>query len=464
MNLDGPAVPPFDVWVGVVAAAAVGALIVPSGPPGIGFLITGVAVAAAVARARPRPLDLESGGFAGAALVLLSMATFRDAGWVVVVDVAAASVCGALAITGAPRWATTFAAPWRVVRDAFLVPVSVARSIPRGGSIAWLGPAGRAAFASAVLLLTFGALFASADAAFADIAASVLLPDIAVDLLPARLFVGLVIAAGAGGLILVARRPEPTPGEGRLQIRVSTLEWALPLLALDALFAAFVVVQLAVLFGGHAHVLETAGLTYAQYARAGFFQLLVVAVLVLGVVAVAVRVAGPPQGRLLKILLGVLCVLTLVVLASALRRMNLYEDVYGLTRIRVSVYAVDLWLAAVFVAVIVAGSIGRWAWLPRAVAALSVAGLLAFNAANPDALIARSATSLEHTSEIDTYYLSTLSADALPALMELPPEVRGCIASRIATGIGSDAPWTSFNVSRQAALRQPTTEEPACSY
>ena len=58
---------------------------------------------------------------------------------------------------------------------------------------------------------------------------------------------------------------------------------------LDVLFAAFVVLQLAALFGGDEHVLRTAGLTYAEYAREGFAQLMAVAALTLAMIALARR-------------------------------------------------------------------------------------------------------------------------------------------------------------------------------
>ena len=105
---------------------------------------------------------------------------------------------------------------------------------------------------------------------------------------------------------------------------------SVPLASLIGLFGAFVAVQLAVLFGGHDHVVETAGLTYAEYAR-GFWELLVAG-------AHARRDRGcraacghpsPPPGVALKGMLGALCALTLVVLASALHRLNLYEDTAG---------------------------------------------------------------------------------------------------------------------------------------
>ena len=458
-------------WAGVAVAAVVGATLLPSGPPGIGFLITGVAIAAAVGAARPRSLGLESAAFTAAALVLLGMAAVYDARWVVAVDIAAAATCSALAVTGARTWVTVFAGPLCAAGDAFRVPAAVLRSLPRPRTVAWVRPAARAAVTSLLLLVTFGALFASADVAFARIAQDVLLPDVGVDLLPARVIVAIAVAAGAGGLILVAQRQDDAGGgrgavdrgDGRWRL-ATTLEWAGPLLALDVLFASFVAVQVAVLFGGHDHVIDTTGLTYAQYARSGFFQLVWIAALVLGVVALAVRIAPPGRERLLKGLLGTLCVLTLVVLASAFRRMNLYEDAYGLTRIRISVHTVVLWLGGVFVLVMLAGLRRRAPWLPRAVVGLTIGGLLAFTLSNPDARIARSAVErYERTGEIDEYYVSTLSTDALPALMELPSDARGCAAYRIGVRTAPD-PWSSFNLSRHRAPDLAAPEDMPCGY
>lgn len=458
--------PRTGVWAGVAAAAVLGGALLPSGPPGIGFLVTGAAIAAAVGAARPRRLDLESGAFAAAALVLLGMAAVYDARWVVAVDMAAAAACAALSITGARTWVRVFAGPLCAAGDAFRVPAAVVRSLPRPRSVPWLAPAARAAATSILLLITFGGLFASADVAFARIAQDVLLPDVGLNLLPARVFVVIAVAAGAGGLILVAQRSDdepPAPGDGRWRT-ATTLEWAGPLFALDVLFAAFVAVQLTVLFGGHDHVIDTTGLTYAQYARSGFFQLVWIAALVLGVVALAVKIAPPGRERLLKALLGALCVLTLVVLASALRRLDLYEDAYGLTRIRISVHAVILWLGGVFALVVLAGVRRRAPWLPRAVTALTIGGLLAFTLSNPDARIASSAVErFERTGEIDEHYVSTLSTDALPALMTLPPDVQGCAAYPIDARTATD-PWSSFNLSRHRAPDPPAPEDMTCGY
>ena len=73
--------------------------------------------------------------------------------------------------------------------------------------------------------------------------------------------------------------------------RIGATELAVALGAVNLLFLAFVLVQLRFLFGGSGLVEQRVGLTYAEYARHGFFELVVVAVLVLplllGVDAVA---------------------------------------------------------------------------------------------------------------------------------------------------------------------------------
>ena len=140
---------------------------------------------------------------------------------------------------------------------------------------------------------------------------------------------------------------------------VRMVEWLVPIAVLDALFLASSTVQLTVLFGGHRHVLETAGLTYAEYARSGFGQLVVVTLLTLSVVAATVRWAprhrpGRNASRCGP-LLGVLCALTLVIVVSALYRLHLYEEAFGFTRLRLFMNAFESWLGVLVVLVLLAG-------------------------------------------------------------------------------------------------------------
>jgi hypothetical protein len=177
---------------------------------------------------------------------------------------------------------------------------------------------------------------------------------------------------------------------------LSRLEWGLPVGALVLLFGAFVAVQATVLFGGREHVLRTAGLTYAEYARQGFWQLLAVTVLTLFLIAAAVGLAGRKtvEDRIwLRTLLGLLAVLTLVIVASALSRMFAYEQAYGYSRLRLLVSVCEGWLGLVFVLVLIAGVRLRAPWLARAVAATAAVALLGIVAVNPDLLIAQQKSS-----------------------------------------------------------------------
>src|SRR5690606_20164967 len=97
-------------------------------------------------------------------------------------------------------------------------------------------------------------------------------------------------------------------------------------------FVACVVAQAAAVFGGREYFERTTGLTYAEYVHQGFGQLTVATALTLFVVWVASRKAPretPADRAWLRGALGALCVMTLVVVASALHRMSLYQEAYG---------------------------------------------------------------------------------------------------------------------------------------
>src|SRR5204862_978316 len=103
---------------------------------------------------------------------------------------------------------------------------------------------------------------------------------------------------------------------------------------LNTLFLLFVVVQLRYFFGGAALVEETSGLTYAEYARRGFFELMTASgrmlPILLGAEALLHRAAAP-QVRVFRQLAGLLLGLLAVIMASALQRMRLYVSAYGLS-------------------------------------------------------------------------------------------------------------------------------------
>jgi hypothetical protein len=269
-----------------------------------------------------------------------------------------------------------------------------------------------------VLVACFGALFASADPAFADAGGALLDVDGDPSAIAWRLVLGALALATAGALAgavgtarLVGPQPRPLLSFGRTELAVA-------LGALVALFAAFVVVQLPILFGGDDHVRSTAGLGYGDYAREGFVQLAVVAALTLAVVGIAART----QGAVVRALLGALCVLTLVVLLSAHLRLGLVTDAYGLTRVRYGGQVVVVWLALTVAVVLAAGAARPVAArAPRIVLLLGLATVLVFSVLNPDGRIGASVVARSAAGQpIDRDYARGLSADALHQLWRIP--------------------------------------------
>ncbi|MBQ0903634.1 DUF4153 domain-containing protein [Micromonospora sp. U21] len=494
------------VLAALAAAAVVGASTLPVVRPGVGWLVAALAAAAALVTATvvrpatlspatdvpdrtayapgdpatratnaapgaadPAPATARPGAtgapgrvaravWAAATVALVAVGSVRAAGWLFALCLVAAAVTATLAVTGGRS-------PFGMLVAATLPPAATVRALPwavRG--LRRTRPAGAGAgrilsslAVSAGLLTLFGLLFSSADAVFADLVAG-LLPDISASGVIGWLARLLLIGGGLlGGAYLVSRppdleglRPAPTRPAHRL-------EWALPLALLNALFAAFVLVQLTVFFGGAGHVLRTAGLTYAQYARGGFWQLLAVTALTLLVIAIAARRA-PKATRadrlMVRALLGTLTVLSLIVVASALYRMQVYAGAYGATRLRLVVATVELWLGLLFVLVAAAVARLRADWLPRLVIGTAVLALLGLALVNPDRLIAdRNVDRYLETGRLDVGYLSRLSADAVPALDRLPEPLRACALREIADELPRDGLWAA-NLGRERARRE----------
>ncbi|WP_432816247.1 DUF4153 domain-containing protein [Streptomyces vilmorinianum] len=420
------------------------------------ILAAAFAARAADRRIRPWTLVWAVGG-----LALLAVPALRDAGWPTFLAIVSALVLTALALHGGRGWPSVLFAPVGLIDSVGSGTTWAWRGLREraDGSRGRWGPVVRTVGVAVALLVVFGALFAGADAAFADLLGS-LMPDVSLEQAPWRLSLFLL---GLFGAISVARTAAAPLRWDRMVIRPgrarARLEWALPLIVLNLLFAAFNAVQLAVLFGGYDKVLSETGLTYAEYARQGFWQLLMATLLTLAVIGLALRWAPRADARdrtLVRAVLGILCVLTLVVVASALRRMDLYVDAYGLTRLRISVAAMEIWLGLVIVLIMAAGIFGA-RLLPRALAVSAAASMLAFGLASPDAIVAeRNLERFNRLGKIDVPYLAGLSADAVPALDRLPEPQRTCALRDIEARLGDedDTPWyaTSWSQARARAL------------
>jgi hypothetical protein len=307
------------------------------------------------------------------------------------------------------------------------------------------------------LLVVLGALLASADVVFAH------LFDLAPDLDDVGEHVALIAPAawGMAGLVRLASATPPGTGRQRFPL-VGAVEATVVLGSLVALFGAFAVTQGVSLAGGGRHVLETAGLTYAEYARSGFFQLVAVAAITFAVllaVDVLTDPADPAVRRRLLVLSEVGIALTLVVVATALYRLGLYEHAYGLTMLRfyAAVFVAWVGLALVLLGVWFGGG-RRRAWFPAGAVGAGLAGLLLLNLVNPEALVVRRNVALaERTGRFDAYYLLELSDDAIPELVRTLPRLDLATQAEVLAHIctlpaSPEGGWAGWNRSERRAI------------
>ena len=373
------------------------------------------------------------------------------------------------------------------VTSAGPLPVSVVdidwREVVRGR---WKGQAmavSRGVLLAAPLLLLFGALFVAADAIFERLVLDVFGFDLT------RVFQHLllicVFAWVTAGLLwtgLMARVPENLVIRRPRVLSLGIVEVGIVLGLLDLLFLAFVVIQVRYLFGGAGRVAATAGLTYAEYARRGFFELVTVTALALPLLLLAhwlLRGGTRAHEIVFRVLAGVMVGLLFVVVASALQRMYLYQQEFGLTELRLYTTVFMAWISAVLVWLVLTVMRNRRDRFAFGALVAGFAAIFAINAINPDAVIARTNIErAEHGKKLDVYYLTTLSTDATPVLVEAFPEIgdkrfvdqwsgeslsfRGAITDRWNV---KRSDWRTWNLSRSRAhwLVQTHLEDGAAS-
>ncbi len=334
-----------------------------------------------------------------------------------------------------------------LLRPAPLVSASVDLQAARQRGGRNLLPVIRGLLLALPVLVIFTLLLASADLVFADYLEDLFDLDILPDVLE-WLWRGIIVLGSAwflaGGLAYALGRSQASDEQGAVEkalgslaqaVRLGFVEVATVLISVDLLFLVFVGIQFAYLFGGRANI-TVEGYTYAEYARRGFFELVAVSVLTLGLILGLrwlTRRETPRQARIFNGLSSLMVGLVLVILASAFQRLRLYEAAYGYTQLRLYSHVFMVWLAVAFVWFLIT----LWRWpLDRlgtgpdrfAIGAFvaAVGFLITLNAINPDAFIAeQNLARYQATGKLDAYYLTRLSEDAVPVLVLAVDRVTG---------------------------------------
>ena len=201
------------------------------------------------------------------------------------------------------------------------------------------------------MLLVFGALLTSADAVFEKMITDLFNWDV-YEIFTHMFWIAFWAWVVAGFLRMTfvwkEHAAQPSTHKGVL----GTVEISMVLGSLIALFLGFVIVQARYLFGGADVLRSMIKLSYAEYARRGFFELVTVAALVLPFLLFMhwlLKKDDARLERLFRLLSGGVIALLFVIMFSALYRMRLYQIEFGLTELRLYTTAFMGWLAIVFV-------------------------------------------------------------------------------------------------------------------
>lgn len=125
--------------------------------------------------------------------------------------------------------------------------------------------------------------------------------------------------------------------------------------AIATCYLLYLFSQLAYFFSAFKGFLPNEDITYSQYARKGFFEMCIIAVINLGVVFLSILLAKKQNGKVcvgIKVISTFVSAFTLIIIATAISKMVLYINEFGMTVLRVTTSAFMLFLSVVFIAVI----------------------------------------------------------------------------------------------------------------
>jgi hypothetical protein len=333
----------------------------------------------------------------------------------------------------------------------------------RTGLAGTLSAVARGTFLSVPALLIFGGLLGHADPVFGDFLKGLIRFDFErlVEHSLAIFSASWVAAALLSGALAEERwmvRETPLASSGGL----GRVEIGMILGLVNLLFAAFIAFQLPYLFGGADWVERTAGVTLAEYARKGFFELVVVSALVLPLLLVlhARLTRDERRGdRLYRSLAAWQVALVLVIMGSAIHRMALYQREYGLTEDRFFASAFMGGLAVTlcwFGATVLRGRAERFAGGTL----VAWAGWLTLlHVVNPERVIVETNLSRAETGHnLDVSYLTRLSSDATPSLIaqlgRVPALQRPAVVTALRTLVAApEDDWRAWHFGRAEARR-----------
>ena len=194
--------------------------------------------------------------------------------------------------------------------------------------------------------------------------------------------------------------------------------------AISVSYVLYLFSQLAYFFSAFKGFLPEGDITYAQYARKGFFEMCVIAVINLLIVFLALLLAKKENGKVchtIKAIATFISVFTLIIIATAISKMVLYIGTYGMTVLRITTSSFMLFLSIVFISVILRIYINKVNIVKTALITAGVI-LLLLGTVNVNSVCARynyESYKAERLEKIDVKGLYELGPEGIPYIVKL---------------------------------------------
>lgn len=240
------------------------------------------------------------------------------------------------------------------------------------------------------------------------------------------------------------------------------------LISILTIYTIFALIQFKYLFAAAFSAISLPnGLTYAEYARRGFFELLFLSFINIGLILIVIYLtrdkiynSNNTSCKIAKALMIYLCAITVLLLISSFYRMMLYNNEFGFTELRL--------LVTIFLIFESIGLMITFYYIIKLkfniLAFYSVICLvfyLTINVINLDYMIAKKNIDMYYEGkDLDVYYLYTLSSDAAPQMERLLNDKDSNIKQaandyfkKIKAQTAFTKDWRSFNLSRKRAMK-----------
>lgn len=250
----------------------------------------------------------------------------------------------------------------------------------------------------------------------------ILFDDLAV--LLQKIIIGLIASVFVIGLVFSIKYNSKEQQNKGLNIKTDVISVFSFLCVISFVYIVYLFSQLAYFFSAFSSILpKDYKFTYAQYARRGFFELCIISAINLAIAFAVIVISEKQNGKLpvlLRIPSAFIAVFTMLIIFTAISKMFMYINAYGLTVMRICTSAFMIWILILFIGVLVRLFIKQADILVLGLlSALIIVSVLGLSNINLQTARYNYNAYVSGKLKIDVEYIASLGDEGIPYLYKL---------------------------------------------